>query len=115
MKIGLIMLGVTNMNRSVEFYRDRLGLEVAMQSPEFTFLNAGGVTLALSTAITQVLGTSPGAVEVDFSVDHVKESYETLRNKGVEFRVQPRVVTGATWSANFADPDGHMLSIYGPE
>jgi len=25
------------------------------------------------------------------------------------------VVTGTTWAANFRDPDGHVLSISGPE
>ena len=39
MKVGLIMLGATDMDRSVEFYRDRLGMKVNMQSAEFTFLD----------------------------------------------------------------------------
>jgi catechol 2,3-dioxygenase-like lactoylglutathione lyase family enzyme len=109
------MLGVTDMARSLEFYRDRLGLEATMSSAEFTFLNGGGVTLALSKAHVQALGKEPGCVEVVFAVDHVRASYETLRAKGVEFKKEPRPVAGPDWAANFADPDGHMLSIFGPE
>jgi catechol 2,3-dioxygenase-like lactoylglutathione lyase family enzyme len=114
-KIGLIMLGVSDLKKSVEFYRDRLGMEMTGQSAEFAFFNAGGVTLALSTGITSVLGKEPGAVEVDFSVDHVRAAYTELRNKGVEFVNQPRVINPPLWGANFRDPDGHMLAIFGPE
>ena len=115
MKVSVIMLGVTDMNRSIAFYRDLLGLEVATEGAEFTFLNGGGVTLALSRPHIQALGKEPGSVEVVFAVDHVRKSYEALRAKGVEFKNQPRPATGPQWAANFADPDGHMLSIFGPE
>ena len=27
----------------------------------------------------------------------------------------PRNVTGDQWAAKFRDPDGHLLSVYGPE
>ncbi|MGH9632273.1 MAG: VOC family protein, partial [Bryobacteraceae bacterium] len=62
-KIGLIQLGVTDLNRSVEFYRDRLGLRFLGQSDVFGFFVAGGVSVALSVPISSVLGFSPGAVE----------------------------------------------------
>ena len=34
---------------------------------------------------------------------------------GVEFLREPSNVTGDSWAANFRDPDGHLLSIFGPE
>jgi len=33
----------------------------------------------------------------------------------VTFMNEPRPVTGDRWAANFRDPDGHLLSIFGPE
>ena len=50
-----------------------------------------------------------------FSVAHVREAYEALQAKGVEFRLEPRAVAGPMWAADFRDPDGHTLSIFGPE
>jgi predicted enzyme related to lactoylglutathione lyase len=47
-------------------------------------------------------------------VDDVKASYRTLKSKGVEFMNEPRDVNGQEWAANFRDPDGHLLSIFGP-
>ena len=38
---------VADLDKSLEFYRDRLGLPVAFAAGEFAFLDAGGTTLAL--------------------------------------------------------------------
>jgi len=54
-------------------------------------------------------------VEIVFSVEHVRAAYDALRAQGVEFTGEPRPITGPMWGANFRDPDGHILSIFGPE
>jgi len=114
-KIGMIMLGVADMEKSVSFYRDSLGLELTAQHEGFAFFNAGGVTLALSTGLTKAVGQAPGAVEVVFSVEHVRAAHEQLQRRGVVFLNQPRPVAGPMWAADFRDPDGHILSVLGPE
>jgi catechol 2,3-dioxygenase-like lactoylglutathione lyase family enzyme len=113
-KVGHIMLGVTNLERSLRFYRDTLGLSVQFAVEEFAFLDGGGVTIVLRG--TPNLG-EPGDVmrtEVVFAVDDIETAYRSLEGRGVEFRVQPRVVTGDRYAADFRDPDGHVLSIFGP-
>ena len=35
--------------------------------------------------------------------------------RGVTFLNEPRCVDGVSWAADFSDPDGHVLSIFGPE
>jgi catechol 2,3-dioxygenase-like lactoylglutathione lyase family enzyme len=114
-KISLIMLGVSDMAASVAFYRDSLGMEVQQQSPEFTFLNGGGVTLALSKPLWNASRRAPGASEVVFGVESVRSAYRELSYRGVPFPREPGNVTGAMWAANFTDPDGHNLSVFGPE
>jgi catechol 2,3-dioxygenase-like lactoylglutathione lyase family enzyme len=114
-KIGVVMLGVTDVERSVAFYRDKLGLAVQQEIPGFTFLDGGGVTLALSRPLARAVGKGPGDSEIVFSVDDVRAAYEALRSRGVVFTHEPRVVSGPMWAANFEDPDGHSLSIFGPE
>jgi catechol 2,3-dioxygenase-like lactoylglutathione lyase family enzyme len=114
-KIGVVMLGVSDGEKSAAFYRDRLGLKMTGQHEGFVFLDAGGLLLALSSSLAQAVGEIPGAVEVVFSVEHVRAAYAALREAGVEFTHEPRPVTGPLWGANFRDPDGHLLSIFGPE
>jgi catechol 2,3-dioxygenase-like lactoylglutathione lyase family enzyme len=113
-RIGVLMLGVTDMGRSLAFYRDKLGLSLRGAGGEFAFLDAGGVMLALRES--PELGPPPAEewVEVVFSVEDIVSTYDSLRARGVEFRREPRLVTGDQHAADFRDPDGHVLSIFGP-
>ena len=115
-KIGVVMLGVQDLDRAVAFYRDKLGLTLQQQIPgDFAFFAAGGITLALSIPHAKNSPNKVGATEVVFSVEDVRAAHEALRARGVQFTVEPRNVAGTLWSANFNDPDGHRLSIFGPE
>ncbi len=113
--IHAVMLGVKDLAHSLEFYRDKLGMSVRDKSENFVFLDGGGVTLMLSEPLHRASPAPAGAVEVVFSVEAVRPAYEDLQRRGVEFFVQPRNVAGPFWAANFHDPDGHNLSIFGPE
>ena len=115
-QIGVVMLGVKDLAKSLAFYRDTLGLAVSGEVPnEFAFLNAGGVTLALAVPLAQHTGQGPGATEVVFSVPDVTAAFEALKSKGVVFTHEPRQASGPMWVANFNDPDGHRLSVFGPK
>ena len=115
MQIGIVMLGVQDMAKSVAFYRDRIGLAVKGQMEAFAFLDAGPVTLCLSGPLAQASTHIPGATEIVFPVESVRSAYKALQEKGVTFAIEPRNVAGPNWAANFNDPDGHKLSIFGPE
>jgi catechol 2,3-dioxygenase-like lactoylglutathione lyase family enzyme len=112
--IAHIMLGTSDLDRSRAFYQDRLGLAVKHELPGFVFLETGHATLCLSTAHAR-LAEQPGPMEVVLAVASVREAYAALSDRGVEFLREPANVTGDSWAANFRDPDGHLLSIFGPE
>jgi catechol 2,3-dioxygenase-like lactoylglutathione lyase family enzyme len=115
-KVGVVMLGVTDLARSAAFYRDTLGLASQGEVPgEFAFFNAGSAMLALSVPLMKNSEHVVGATEIVFAVEDVRAAHAALRERGVVFTVEPRVVNPPMWSANFNDPDGHRLSIYGPE
>ena len=114
-QIGFVMLGVADLSRSVAFYRDKLGLSVKQEIPGFAFLDGGGVTLCLSQPLARTTGPAAGAMEIVFSVEDVRTACDALRGRGVQFTQEPRAVSGPMWAANFQDPDGHRLSIFGPE
>jgi catechol 2,3-dioxygenase-like lactoylglutathione lyase family enzyme len=115
-QINIVMLGTKDLARSVEFYRDRLGLEVQHEIPGFTFMKAGGVTLVLSEPLARAAGDAMnGATELVFQVERVGPACEALKARGIRFTQEPRNVSGPMWAANFSDPDGHQLSIFGNE
>lgn len=113
--ICMIMLGVRDMEKSVSFYRDRLGLALRHRFPGFAMFETGAVTLVLSEARAEGAANVAGATEVIFSVDDVKADTEALKQQGVEFSHEPHPVNGPMWAANFPDPDGHLLTLFGPE
>ena len=114
-RVGTILLGVKEVGRSMAFYRDTLGLPLTAQFESFAFFNAGSVALALSEGLARAIPQIAGATEAVFAVEGVREAYEALRDKGVRFTIEPRQVAGPNWAANFEDPDGHHLSVFGPE
>jgi lactoylglutathione lyase len=114
LRIGMVMLGVREMARSLDFYRDTLRLPVQFSSVEFSFLTAGTVNLVLRHASDLPPLADERQSEIVFSVEDIDAAYQALRVRGVAFRVEPRVVNGEQFAADFRDPDGHVLSIFGP-
>ena len=113
--ISNVMLWTTELARSLAFYRDTLGLAIQFEMPGFVFLNGGGVTLSLSEAHAKLATPVAGGTEIVFGVADVTAAHGALTARGVEFLNAPRNVSGDQWAANFRDPDGHLLSIFGPE
>src|SRR5438128_2187046 len=99
-RIGLVMLGVGDLARSLAFYRDLLGMTVQFESAEFAFLDGGRVTLALSVPLARARSGGPGATEVVFSVGDVIAAHAALAESGVSFTQPPRDVNGTSWAAN---------------
>jgi predicted enzyme related to lactoylglutathione lyase len=113
--VSMIALGVTDMARSVQFYRETLGLQLIGQPAEVTMLRAGEVTLALNQPLGRASTTAlVGALEIIFPVESVAISYKDLAARGCRFVREPREVTASIWAATFTDPDGHRLTILGP-
>lgn len=112
--VSVIMLGASDMKKSIAFYRDKVGLNLTSEIENFAFFDGGGTTLALSRAHAQASPSIIGATEIVFGVDGVKAEYERLLARGVTFQTKPHDINGKEWAASFTDPDGHLLSIFGP-
>ena len=110
-----LILRVSDLERSIAFYEGKLGLRLLGRGQGWAFLNAGGITLALREESASTPDTPP--TELVFEVTEIGGSYDTLSADGVDFRVEPRMVTGdehrQLHAADFTDPDGHVLSITG--
>ena len=117
-----IILRVANLQKSVAFYRDLVGLPLTSTSEDFAFLDGGGgMTLMLQQITRTSSEPSSGLAamtEVVLESPDVIASYQAMKARGVAFRVEPRVVTGDGgsrdfYAADFRDPDGHVLSLGG--
>ena len=111
--IGQVHISVTDIDRSVAFYRDSLGLPFLVRVPgqPMAFLSCGETRLYLATP-------EPGfrsQPTLYFSVASIDGAHAELVAKGVEFRDTPHVVhrddTHELWLAFFEDPDGCVLAL----
>ena len=112
--IGHIMLGVRDLENSLEFYTETLGMKLVFKMEEMAFLEASNVTLVLSRSPADASDELVGATEVVFAVDDVSDAYRQLSKRRARFLNKPRQVTDEGWATNFVDPDGHRLSEFGP-
>jgi len=114
-RIATVMLGVRDLKTSLDFYHGKLGLSIKMQEPQIALLDAGPITLGLSPGHVRLAPQVNGATEVVFQVENVRAARQALMDRGIAFMNEPRQVTPTEWAAHFRDPDGHLLSIFGPE
>jgi len=114
-RISAVMLGVRDMTQALAFYKEKLGLTVLMQEPALALFQCGTVMLGLSRGHVNLAPHVAGATEVVFAMENVRAAHKALSAKGVAFINEPRQATPTDWVAHFKDPDGHILSIFGPE
>ncbi|HEX8805792.1 MAG TPA: VOC family protein [Candidatus Aquilonibacter sp.] len=115
--LGYVMLGSADIERSIGFYRDKLGLALVDQTREnFAFFDCGNATLVLTKLLSRRLrdrGEYP--CEVVLRVPSVTEAYDELCRRGVTFIKPPGQIRPDAWATNCTDPDGHLVSIYGAQ
>jgi lactoylglutathione lyase len=108
---------VSDMDRSIRFYRDTLGLKMRFQSPEWSEFDMGQTTLALHGGgkVQAVAGGKEqlaGTASIGFTVDNVDETFRELKSKGVRFVMEPTERQGEGIRLAVAiDPDGLGVSF----
>jgi catechol 2,3-dioxygenase-like lactoylglutathione lyase family enzyme len=112
--IGQIHVSVTDVDRSVAFYRDVLGIPFLFRVPgqPMAFFDCHGVRLYLGLPESEEY-RARGMVY--FSVDDIESAHRVLTERGVSFRDGPHVVHRTEGSelhmAFFTDPDGNNLAL----
>jgi methylmalonyl-CoA/ethylmalonyl-CoA epimerase len=111
-RIGQIALTITDLDRAVAFYRDKLGVRLLFQVPKLAFFDCGGVRLMLGPA--EKSGEQFSSV-IYFRVDSIQAAYETMSARGVAFEAAPHLVAKMPdhelWMAFFRDPDRNLLAL----
>ena len=117
-QLNYAMVTVSDMGRSVAFYRDKLGLQLRMESPGWSEFSTGTTTLALhgggKPAERHDPGGAPtaGTCTIGFNVDDLEGVYNELNAIGVRFVIPPtlRQEEGIKLAVCI-DPDGLPISI----
>jgi catechol 2,3-dioxygenase-like lactoylglutathione lyase family enzyme len=111
--VGITLL-VSDLDRSITFYRDLLGF-FEIDGGDGNAILASGATRLVLRAIRDVAPINRRLVHLNLEVNDVNAVYEELLAKGVKFTYAPRAVNrGAKlelWAAAFRDPDGHGIAL----
>ena len=112
--LNQIHLSVTDLDRSVTFYREVLGLDFQFRVPgqPMAFFTSGEVRLYLGVPESEQYRTRS---LLYFTVEDIEAEYRRLVAAGVAMESEPHLVhrdgAGELWMAFFADPDQHQLAI----
>jgi len=112
--VGQLAIPVSDLQRSLTFYRDVLGLHFLFEAPpELAFLDCGGVRLMLSRP--QGGEPSPSVGVIYYRVADLDAAYSTLRERGAVFVDKPhliaRLADHEVWMTFLRDPDNHLLAL----
>jgi lactoylglutathione lyase len=109
-KVSAVILLVTNMKKSVHFYKSTLGLPIKSESEDWTEFYSSGTVLALHPAKKKdSLRLLPDML-IGFMVNDLDHSVRELKKKRVKFFKKP---TDESFGKHtiIIDPDGHLISI----
>lgn len=117
MQSMITMVVVSDMDRSVRFYRDTVGLKLRFQSPDWSEFEVGGTTLALHgggkpAPPPQGKEQFAGRASIGFNVENVDQTFEELKAKGARVVMPPREQAGEGIKLMVVlDPDGLGVSF----
>jgi len=115
-KIDHILLEVADLQKSIAFYHDLLGLEIKSQSKDFAMLQSGNVGVFLSSNHwdwdeKRSMNVRPGwGMYPHFAVIDVAATVERARKAGYKIAQDPRKYNWGT-EAFLADPDGYVWAL----
>lgn len=112
-KVSILVIGITDLSKSIDFYEKALGLRVENRQDNIAMIATGSISLLLSEAVGKAIKPGNGSMEIVFPVHSVSTAHRLLSEKGCKFIASPGQVTSDAWRAILKDPDGHMLTIFG--
>lgn len=115
-QIEQIAVNAHDLDRAVEFYRDKLGMKhLFTVPPNLAFFDCDGIRLLLSLPAKPEFD-HPSSI-IYFKVDDIQQATQTLSERGVHFEEQPIFVadmgTYDLWLASFRDSEDNLLALMG--
>lgn len=114
-KVGNVILAVKDLDKSVQFYNEVIGLPIKNQRRTWVDLGTSGALLSLhpSSITEQHENALESGITIGFLVGDVKSAVEELRGKGVKI-YREIVEKDAGKNAVISDPDDYLISLFEP-
>ena len=115
-RIGNVILAVKDLDTSIKFYHETLGMPIKNERRNWVDLGTTGAILSLHPASITAPHTGPSidnGVLIGLTVGDLSSAIDELRSKGVKIYrdIQERE---AGKNAIVLDPDDYMISLFEP-
>src|SRR5882762_11701885 len=112
--IGQIAVTVHDIDRAVEFYRDKLGMKLLFRAPpDLAFFDCDGIRLMLSPPAKPEFD-HPSSI-IYFRVADIQEAARILTERGVQFAEEPAFVANMgsydLWIGAFRYSENNLLAM----
>lgn len=121
MNLRSLRIITEDINRLVGFYEKVTGLTAKWHTEDFAEIGTTSCTLAIGSTKTLALFgdkiAEPAAnksVIIEFLVDDVDNSYESVKNTTEDILQQPVTMPWGNRSILFRDPDGNLINFFAP-
>jgi catechol 2,3-dioxygenase-like lactoylglutathione lyase family enzyme len=115
------ILHVTDVERSVQFYRDGFGFDIGFRWPDdgplqFAFLTLGETGIGIASTVPPAVpdwpsGRELGSFQLCIYAEDADAAAERLRSLGAEQLTEPRAMPWGEKLAFFEDPDGNLIHV----
>ena len=115
-KVGNVILAVKDLDKSLAFYHEIIGLPIKRQRRSWVDLGTSGALLSLHPAslTAQHIGSSiENGITIGFLVGDVTSAVEELKSKGVKI-YRDIIARDAGKNAVVLDPDDYLISLFEP-
>ena len=115
-KVGNVILAVKDLDKSIQFYNEIIGLPIKEQRRTWVDLGTSGALLSLHPAslTAQHIGSSiENGISIGFLVWDLKSALEEMKTKNVTV-YRDIVEKDAGKNAIILDPDQYMISLFEP-
>lgn len=113
MNVGQIGIPVKDINRALDFYKEKLGLSLLFNTGSMAFFECDGLRLMLTLPEKEEFAHSSSIIY--FRVTNIKDTYERLVGKEVIFIDEPHVVAKMgqteTWMVFFKDTEENTHAL----
>ncbi len=110
-RLWLSMVRVSDMDRALEFYSKKLGLQVALEARNFNHAEVGPDEPMAKVGLhaTGKKYTKKRRTGIVFDTDDIYALHERLTKEGVRFTLAPTKMPWGGIVADFLDPDNNEL------